>query len=157
MAEIIKDKKNIWLLAGMAIGVIAIIVGLVFIGSHNSDVFYGSPDSSYGGTTRLGTATFGADFYTEIYKSTTFAGNAAAALSGLISTCFGLLFLFLGAIDVCVFGRMLPWEKLKMPNIPKPGAKEASAETAAEPVVTDIPTPVEPAPVEPVQDTSVEP
>ena len=70
------DKKQLWLKAGFVVGVLAILIGIYFMGTYKDTVFYGSPDSSYGGTLHLGTAKFGADFYTEIYESTTFAGNA---------------------------------------------------------------------------------
>ena len=103
----ITKGRNPWVLAGMAVGIAAILVGLVFLFGFKDEIFYGSASSSYGGTTRLGTAAFGADFYTDIYKSTTFAGNAVKGVYELLSTCFGVLFILLGAVDLCAFGSRL--------------------------------------------------
>ena len=103
----ITKGRNPWVLAGMAVGIAAILVGLVFLFGFKDEIFYGSASSSSGGTTRLGTAAFGADFYTDIYKSTTFAGNAVKGVYELLSTCFGVLFIRLGAVDLCAFGSRL--------------------------------------------------
>lgn len=103
----ITKGRNPWVLAGMAVGIVAILVGLVFLFGFKDEIFYGSASSSSGGTTRLGTAAFGADFYTDIYKSTTFAGNAVKGVYELMSTCFGVLFILLGAVDLCAFGSRL--------------------------------------------------
>ena len=89
----ITKGRNPWVLAGMAVGIAAILVGLVFLFGFKDEIFYGSASSSSGGTTRLGTAAFGADFYTDIYKSATFAGNAVKGVYELLSTCFGVLFI----------------------------------------------------------------
>ena len=103
----ITKGRNPWVLAGMAVGIVAILAGLVFLFGFKDEIFYGSASSSSGGTTRLGTAAFGADFYTDIYKSTTFAGNAVKGVYELLSTCFGVLFILLGAVDLCAFGSRL--------------------------------------------------
>lgn len=125
--QLLKGRGNPWLLAGMAVGIIAILVGLAFLFGFKDEIFYGSASSASGGTTRLGTAAFGADFYTDIYKSTTFAGNAVKGVYELLSTCFGALFLLLGAADLCFFGsRLSRAEKPVTPTAPE-------AETAPEP------------------------
>ena len=103
----ITKGQNPWVLAGMAVGIVAILAGLVFLFGFKDEIFYGSASSSSGGTTRLGTAAFGADFYTDIYKSATFAGNAVKGVYELLSTCFGVLFILLGAVDLCAFGSRL--------------------------------------------------
>ena len=121
----ITKGQNPWVLAGMAVGIVAILVGLVFLFGFKDEIFYGSASSSYGGTTRLGTAAFGADFYTDIYKSTTFAGNAVKGVYELMSTCFGVLFILLGAVDLCAFGSRLA-----------PGKGEEAAVPAAPDEVT---------------------
>ena len=113
--QLLKGRKNPWLLAGMAVGIIAILVGLAFLFGFKDEIFYGSSSSASGGTTRLGTAAFGADFYTDIYKSTTFAGNAVKGVYELLSTCFGMLFLLLGAADLCFFGSRLPQVEKSVP------------------------------------------
>ena len=111
----ITKGQNPWILAGMAVGIVAILVGLVFLFGFKDEIFYGSASSSSGGTTRLGTAAFGADFYTDIYKSTTFAGNAVKGVYELMSTCFGVLFILLGAVDLCAFGsRLTPGKGAEM-------------------------------------------
>ena len=84
-----KKKGNAWTLAGMAVGIAAMVIGLVFLFGFKDETFYGS-------TVRLGTAVYGADFYTDIYKSTTFAANALKDIYEMLSTCFGVLFLLLG-------------------------------------------------------------
>ena len=100
-----KKKGNAWTLAGMAVGIAAMVIGLVFLFGFKDETFYGS-------TVRLGTAVYGADFYTDIYKSTTFAANALKDIYEMLSTCFGVLFLLLGAIDLCAFGsRLQPKQK----------------------------------------------
>ena len=100
-----KKKGNAWTLAGMAVGIAAMVIGLVFLFGFKDETFYGS-------TVRLGTAVYGADFYTDIYKSTTFAANAFKDIYEMLSTCFGVLFLLLGAIDLCAFGsRLQPKQK----------------------------------------------
>ena len=100
-----KKKGNAWTLAGMAVGIAAMVIGLVFLFGFKDETFYGS-------TVRLGTAVYGADFYTDIYKSTTFAANALKDSYEMLSTCFGVLFLLLGAIDLCAFGsRLQPKQK----------------------------------------------
>ena len=128
----ITKGRNPWVLAGMAVGIAAILVGLVFLFGFKDEIFYGSASSSSGGTTRLGTAAFGADFYTDIYKSTTFAGNAVKGVYELLSTCFGVLFILLGAVDLCAFGSRLAPGK----------GEEAAAPTASDEVVAragDVP------------------
>ena len=100
-----KKKGNAWTLAGMAVGIAAMVIGLVFLFGFKDETFYGS-------TVRLGTAVYGADFYTDIYKSTTVAANALKDIYEMLSTCFGVLFLLLGAIDLCAFGsRLQPKQK----------------------------------------------
>lgn len=118
----ITKGQNPWVLAGMAVGIVAILAGLVFLFGFKDEIFYGSASSSSGGTTRLGTAAFGADFYTDIYKSTTFAGNAVKGVYELLSTCFGVLFILLGAVDLCAFGSRLT---------PGKGAETTAAAPAA--------------------------
>ena len=117
-----KKKGNAWTLAGMAVGIAAMVIGLVFLFGFKDETFYGS-------TVRLGTAVYGADFYTDIYKSTTFAANALKDIYEMLSTCFGVLFLLLGAIDLCAFGSRL-----------QPKQKEAAV-----PAAGPVPVPTAPA------------
>lgn len=116
-------KRGIWIKAGIAVGVICIIVGVIFLFGFKDKPFYGVSEDS--GTIRLGTAKFGADFYTEIYESTTFAANAVKGVYEMLSTCFGALFVLAGAIDVCVFGSKLPGKEEDAP-VPE-AAPEAEA------------------------------
>ena len=48
-----KKKGNAWTLAGMAVGIAAMVIGLVFLFGFKDETFYGS-------TVRLGTAVYGA-------------------------------------------------------------------------------------------------
>lgn len=130
------DKKQLWLKAGFVVGVLAILIGIYFMGTYKDTVFYGSPDSFSGGTLHLGTAKFGADFYTEIYESTTFAGNAVKGVYELLGAAFGMLFILIGAIDVCVFGVKLAEYK------PAPQAQPAAPKQPVQqvqPVQQDLP------------------
>mgnify|MGYP000002395316 CR=1 FL=1 len=100
-----KKKGNAWTLAGIAVGIAAMVIGLVFLFGFKDETFYGS-------TVRLGTAFFNETATTEIYTSTTFAANALKDIYEMLSTCFGVLFLLLGAIDLCAFGsRLQPKQK----------------------------------------------
>lgn len=96
-----KDKsKNInilWCIIGIISGLILIIIGIVFLLKFKNATFYGY-------ISRLGTATFGADFYTEIYESTTFAANALKETYEMINTYFGTFLIFIGVVDICIFG-----------------------------------------------------
>ena len=92
------DRKNIWNLLGMLVGVAAIIVGIVFLQRE----FYGA--------SMLDDIAFGGDFYTEIY-------NAARRIHGLLTHLndfiefvkrgFAWTFIFFGCVDICVFGHRL--------------------------------------------------
>lgn len=124
---VLKERRNIWPLCGMAVGILAVLIGLIFLFGFKDEIFYGSADSIYGGTTRLGTATFGADFYTEIYESTTFAGNAVKGVYELLSTCFGMLFLLMGAIDICAFGSKLTAAEIQTLSAEAPAAETRAA------------------------------
>lgn len=93
--------KKFFHIAAMAAGILLIVVGGVFLLGFKDVAFYGN-------ILRVGQSTFGADFYTEIYKSTTFAANALKEIYEMISTCFGVLFIFIGVIDVCFWGSKMP-------------------------------------------------
>lgn len=95
-----KRKKNLWVYLGMAVGLISMIVGLVFLFKYQDETFIGS-------YSHLGNTEFGGDFYTYSYRATAFAGNAVAGVYEMISVCFGWLFILLGAADICAFGRYL--------------------------------------------------
>ena len=48
----ITKGQNPWVLAGMAVGIVAILVGLVFLFGFKDEIFYGSASSSSGGKRR---------------------------------------------------------------------------------------------------------
>ena len=84
-------------------GIISVVTGIVFILGFKDE-------SMIGYVSELGAGTYGADFYTEIAKSTAFAGNAVKAVYEMMSRCFGILFVIVGAIDVCYFGNKIEGE-----------------------------------------------
>lgn len=95
MEKILKNPKTILKL----LGVLMVIVGLIFWFSSGKD-HCGANGS---GTTRASTSIqFGADFYTHSAQYTALAANAAVDTYQLISTAVGLLFVFLGATEICV-------------------------------------------------------
>lgn len=133
MRETKAEKKNVWIKAGLAVGVVCIIVGVIFLFGFKDKPFYGVSEDS--GTIRLGTAKFGADFYTEIYESTTFAANAVKGVYEMLSTCFGALFVLAGAIDVCVFGSKLPGRE-KVAPVPEETPEAEAAPDAYTPAAS---------------------
>lgn len=134
----LKEKKNIFCLLGMIIGLAAIIVGIV-VASHE---YSGYSDYQY-----LSDAEFGADFYTYIYDAARYAGNNTKAIvSGVRSlhevcaTAFGWMFILGGLLTVCVFGSKLslpkqetPVEVFAVPEEETPELVEEPAAPAEEP------------------------
>lgn len=106
-------KQNIFPLLGMLIGVIAIIMGLVFLSEFTDN--YGS----------LSSVTFGGDFYTEIHKVTRAAANRVGDLADMLGTAIAWVFILGGAIDICAFGS-------KLKAAPQEGKEETVPETDAE-------------------------
>ncbi len=90
-------NKNICYNIGIAIGIITIIVGIVFILNFKDETFY-----SY--FSFMDKAEFGTDFYTYSYRASAFTANAMAAMYEMLSTCFGWLFVLFGCFEVAYFG-----------------------------------------------------
>lgn len=90
-------KCSIWNYIGLIIGILAIVVGIVFLFAFREKAFLGS-------YIRLGTSSFGGDFYTYSYRATAFAANAIAGVYEMLATCFGVLFILIGCIDISFFG-----------------------------------------------------
>ena len=123
MKKLLADKRNIWYLCGILVGVAAIVIGFCFLQRK----FY---DPQY-----LDSIKFGADFYTEIYN----ANRRIHALLGNINDLieyvkkgFGITFILAGAIDICVFGSKLRFCKIKSP------AQEISSEKEKEDKTTSL-------------------
>lgn len=75
------------------------LAGVILIA--NPDPSHASSDL-YGGVSRANTGIeFGADFYTKSAQYTALAANAVVDLYSMVRVCFGLLFLFGGAIVMC--------------------------------------------------------
>lgn len=84
--------KSKWDLAGIIIGAVSVLVGLVF-------VIY--PGYTGGGTSH----TFGGDFYTYMYAIVNSAFARLGDIIGILGRCFGFLFIFSGALEIIIFGR----------------------------------------------------
>jgi len=97
MEGTMKNKNDLWAYLGIALGVVAIIAGLVFLFAFKNETFLGA-------YAQLGATEFGGDFYTYSYRASAFAANAVAGVYEMLSTCFGCLFILLGALDICFFG-----------------------------------------------------
>ena len=101
--------KKVFSVAGMLVGLIVILFGiLVLCGSFGGDSSYSS-GASY--LYDSGYATFGADFYNYVSNNAAEAASAARTAANnlnnmveFIKTMFGLLFLAAGAFMTCFFG-----------------------------------------------------
>ena len=70
--------------------------------------------------------------YTGIQNAAAYTGNAVAALYKLLSTCFGLTFLFFGLVDICVFARKIQMaQNCVCADEPEEAGQEACAESTA--------------------------
>ena len=75
---------------------------------------------------------YGGDAYTGIQNAAAYTGNAVAALYKLLSTCFGLTFLFFGLVDICVFARKIQMaQSCVCADEPEEAGQEACAESTA--------------------------
>ncbi len=90
-------KNKIFNIAGMIVGAAMIITGIYFL--------------SHPYTSSVGTAEFGADFYKYMYRAAARAANNVSTLYTRLSVFAGLLFIYAGIIDICVFGIMLHFKK----------------------------------------------
>lgn len=97
-----KNAKT-WNLAGFAVGILAIILGIVFLTS---------PADTYETTSPGRDTTFGADFYTYEYSATRAAASNAAItannlreLGGKLALYSGFLFILAGALTAVHFGK----------------------------------------------------
>lgn len=111
MNKFFQKMENRWEYVGIAVGVIAILAGLVFLIGFNDTHFLKGfapvvPRQSYGG-----------DFYTGSQNATAFAANGVAALYKMMSACFGMLFIILGGIDVCFWGSKIKYASQVNNNI----------------------------------------
>ncbi len=98
IGQVFKVKKNYWYMAGMLVGLASIIVGIWFL------------DRQFYGASSLKDITFGADFYTEIYNASRRIYSMLSHINDFIEYVkkgFGFAFIFLGAIDICLFGSKL--------------------------------------------------
>lgn len=83
-----KSKKSPWTIVGLAVGIVAIIVGLAIV--------FTSSDT-------LSSASFGGDFYTYTYRGIRAVETAVCALTKAV----GALIAVIGGITVCKFGTEL--------------------------------------------------
>lgn len=98
MKRILNNKANIWNLLGIIIGVVAIVIGIVFLKRQFYDV------------SEIGKITFGADFYTEMYDVGRRIYNLLGHINDFIEyvkSGFGFSFILFGALDIILFGRKI--------------------------------------------------
>lgn len=82
----------------MVLGALMVLAGIILLLSGKSHL---GPTGS--GLSRANTGIeFGADFYTTSAQYTGLAANTATDIYGLIQICFAILFIFIGAVTVCV-------------------------------------------------------
>ena len=107
---------NMWLYAGLIIGCAAIFAGIILLSEKDTHFLAGLDDA-------VPNIRYGGDAYT---------GNAVAALYKLLSTCFGLTFLFFGLVDICVFARKIQMaQSCVCADEPEEAGQEACAESTA--------------------------
>ena len=138
-----KKMKKGFCVAGMIIGIVIFILGIVLA----------SKKVNYSSDTTI-SYTFGADFYTEIYGATRNVSNHTARIGNMLESAlntfmkvFGLVIMCGGAAIVCAFGCKLG-DQGKPSPVPEPAAAApaAAAPTAAAPAPAPTPA-VSPAPV----------
>ena len=83
------NKKNILCKIGIAIGIIAIAVGIFF---HPGEIETDAYDPGY--------SSFGADYYTYQYKVTRYAGTQVEKSLYITRDGFSYLLIFMGSIDI---------------------------------------------------------
>lgn len=86
------SKKNILCKIGIAIGIIAIAVGIFF---HPGEIETDAYDPGY--------SSFGADYYTYQYKVTRYAGAQVEKSLYITRDGFSYLLIFMGSIDIIYF------------------------------------------------------
>lgn len=97
------NNAKTWNLAGLAVGIVAIILGIFFLTS---------PADTYETTSPGRDTSFGGDFYTYEYSATRAAASNAAItannlreLGGKLALYSGFLFILAGALTVVHFGK----------------------------------------------------
>ena len=116
---------NMWLYAGLIIGCAAIFAGIILLSEKDTHFLAGLDDA-------VPNIRYGGDAYTGIQNAAAYTGNAVAALYKLLSTCFGLTFLFFGLVDICVFARKIQMaQSCVCADEPEEAGQEACAESTA--------------------------
>lgn len=114
------NKKAVY--AILFLGIALMIVGLVMI-------IGGADHTSGSGLSRASTSIkFGADFYTTSAQATGLAANTLIDLYDLISTGFGIFFMFMGALDICITCLVVDFKALNK-------KEELTSEEDAAPVI----------------------
>ena len=103
MKRLLADKRNIWYVCGMLVGIAAIILGI------NS--LTGDYSSAY---THLMDLSFGGDFYTEMYTIVNDIRDLLRSLDEIrffFANEFGVTLILAGIIDICAFGSKITLSK----------------------------------------------
>ena len=127
-------KKKVITCILLLLGILMIILGIIAIcqceTSHG--LINGSSEHSY--TTRASTKVrFGADFYTTSAQYTGLAANAVCDLYTFVSCAFGIFFIFIGGLDLCLTFLFFNIKEI----IAKPAIKEKATDEKEN--VTDEP------------------
>ncbi len=112
--------------AGAIAGCASISSGIKIKGIIDKISLYPGP-RGYGKLTHLGSAEFGADFYTDIYEATAFGGNALKAILDILSVAIPALFILGGVLVICLSVRRLFTSSVLSELLPaSKGAKDGS-------------------------------
>lgn len=96
-------KKKIITCILLLLGILMIILGLIAICQCDTSHGLINGSSEYSYTTRASTKVkFGADFYTTSAQYTGLAANAVCDLYTFVSCAFGIFFMFIGGLDLCL-------------------------------------------------------
>ncbi len=115
-----KQKNDLWNVIGILTGILAIIVGIWFLKQR-----FFEPAS-------LESMTFGADFYTEIYKASRRIHGMLTNINDFIEYVkkgFGWSFIFFGLVDICVFASKLQLPEKNVITVEEPIAEITNAES----------------------------
>lgn len=86
-----EERKEVFLVVGMLVGVLAIILGVIILVQENASMVSTS-------------TSFGADYYTESYKAMAYTVRNIYYLYDLVSKGLGFLLIVFGFSDICYFG-----------------------------------------------------
>ncbi|MBQ7255505.1 MAG: hypothetical protein IJS31_04580 [Oscillospiraceae bacterium] len=124
------NSRNKWDIAGLVLGIIVTIAGLVVIASpeHGAAAMYGDGFSRFGG-----------DFYTYIYSEVGAINRSIKSIGIVLATYFGMLFMIAGLLTTIHYGKKCSAAKIDaaasiLPSVPimKNSAENTEEDNTAE-------------------------